>query len=96
MFQSKAEALYAGELDLRKKSNDILDWSYHPLIRIFFNDVHICDYEIDFLVELKDDWKEYVEVKGEIANTPVWRLKWKMAKAYFKNEPKVKLTLIWV
>ncbi len=91
-FDSKFEASFAQELELRKKAGDIKSWEAHKKIPLTVNDYIVCDYYIDFVVYDFDGGIEYVETKGYA--TPLWRLKWKIFEALFSEKPNVKLTLV--
>ena len=92
-YQSKKEAAYAMELDLRVKAKDIKSWDRQHKIELYAYGVKICNYYIDFVITHNDGIKEYVEVKG--FETNVWKLKWKLCKAKFKKEqPRDILTLV--
>lgn len=96
-YDSLAEADYAaGNLERRLLAGDIAWWKPHPVIRIVLNGVHIVDYKLDFEVGLKDERRELVEVKGNPARTPLWRLKWKLLNAMFKDDPMTVLRLVEV
>ena len=88
-YHSKKEANYAFELDMRIKAKDIKSYTNQHKIQLYVNGIHICDYFIDFRVELMDGTYEYHEVKG--FETDVWRLKWKLTQAVY---PDYKLVLI--
>lgn len=83
-YQSKKEAGYAAELDLRKKCGDILDWVRQVKISLDVNGQHITNYIIDFIAYHPDGRQEYIEVKG--FETEVWRLKWKIFCALYEQD----------
>ena len=91
-FDSKKEAAYAAELDLRKRAGDILDWTPQVKIPLDVNGHHIANYYIDFVVEHPNETREYVEVKG--FETDVWRLKWKLFEALYGDATNTRLTVI--
>lgn len=95
-YDSKFEAGYGQELDLRKKAGDIKDYARQVKLDLSVNGYHICNYYIDFVVTNKDGSKDYVELKG--LSMPVFRLKWKLFEALFdtdfKEHPDDKMTLI--
>ena len=84
-YQSKKEAAYAQELDLRKKAGDIKDWERQVKISLDIKArgeqklYHICNYYVDFLIHHNNKSKELIEVKG--FETDVWRLKRKLLEA---------------
>lgn len=91
-YDSKFEASYAQELDLRKKAKDIKDWEAQVNLSLEVNGYKVCDYRIDFIVYHNDGTTEYVETKGFA--TPVWRLKWKLFEALYSDKPDVTLTVV--
>ncbi len=94
-YDSKKEADYAKQLDLRIRLKEVKEWSRQHKFELYVNGEKICNYYIDFRVVMKDKSIEYVEVKG--FETDIWRLKWRMTKALFdsltKGE-KAKLVLV--
>jgi len=88
-YHSRKEAIYAFELDMRVKAGEINGYTNQHKIELYVNDFHVCDYFIDFRVEMNDGTFEYHEVKG--FETDVWRLKWKLTQAIY---PEYKLVLI--
>ena len=78
-YDSALEAAYAEELDWRIKAKEIKEVTPQFKISIDINDVHIANYYMDFKVELSDGRIEMHEVKG--METPIWRMKWRLAKA---------------
>lgn len=82
-YDSRREARHAAELDWRIKEGSVMRWERQHKITISLNGRKICDYYIDFKVYMADGSIEYHEVKG--AETAVWRLKWKLARAMFPD-----------
>jgi hypothetical protein len=83
-FHSKAEAMYAAELELRKKAigvDRIADYKTQVSIRLEVNGVLICRYVADFLVEFPNGKVELHEVKGLL--TPEARIKMALYRALF-------------
>jgi len=92
-YHSKKEAQYAFELDCRIKVGEIISWKRQVKIELRAYDKHICNYYIDFVAELPDGNKEYIEVKG--FSTNVFLIKWKMFKAKMAQEqPRDLVTII--
>jgi len=114
-YDSRWEARYAQELDLRKKIGEIRDWSKQVTIQINVANInntpvltdetgislkskginyhHICNYRIDFVIELTDGSKEFVEIKGY--RTELWTLKWKLFESLFTIiHPEYKIRII--
>jgi len=83
-FDSKKEAKVAQELDFRLNAGELVEIKKQHKIELYCNGVRVCNYYIDFVCTRPDGVKEYIEVKG-IA-TPLWRLKWKMFIAQYKDE----------
>lgn len=93
LYDSRKEAFYAAELDIRIKAGEVKSWERQYPIELESNGQKVGTYYIDFKVILADGSIEYHEVKGK--GTPLWKLKWKMAKAHMeKNEPDSALVLI--
>jgi len=88
-WDSKFEAAYAQQLEMRKKAGDISEYESHVRIPLEVNGFHICNYYIDFVVYYPDGLTEYVECKGY--PTDVWKLKWKMFEALYSTLPDVRL-----
>jgi len=91
-WDSKFEAAYAQELDLRVKAKDIAGYDAHLRIPLEVNGYVVCDYYIDFAIYHHDGTTEYVETKGKAE--PVWRLKWKLFCALYEDKPDVKISLV--
>lgn len=91
-YDSKFEASYAMELDLRVKAKDIKSYDRQINLDLVVNDYKICQYRIDFVVYHNDGTTEYVECKGY--PTPVWKLKWKLFESLYADLPGVKLTVV--
>jgi hypothetical protein len=82
-YDSILEASYAAQLDLLIKAKEVKSWDRQVKISIDINDVHICNYFIDFKVYYVDGREEFHEVKGY--ETDVWKMKWKLAKALYPD-----------
>lgn len=91
-YDSKFEAGYGQELELRKKAKDIKDFETHKKMFLTVDDVLIANYYIDFVIYHNDGTTEYVETKGY--QTEVWKIKWKIFNALFGRDPNVKITLV--
>lgn len=92
-YDSKLEARYAQELDLRVKAKDITSWERQKTLHLTAHGKPICTYRIDFVINHNDNSIEYVELKG--FETPVWRLKWKLFEAQMAvEEPTATLTIV--
>lgn len=91
-YDSKFEANYGQELELRVKAGDIQGFETHVRIPLVVNGYTICNYYIDFVIFHNDETTEYVECKG--LPTDVWRIKWKLFLALFEDDPNVKITCV--
>jgi hypothetical protein len=80
-FQSKREADYCAELDLRIRAGELHAYRRQVPIALTVNEKLICRLIIDFELRHVDGSLEYVEVKG--LPTPAFRLKWKLFDALF-------------
>lgn len=94
-YDSRAEAGYAAELDIRVKAKEISGWRRQVVIPLHVCGREVCKYRIDFEITHLDGSTELVEVKG--FPTPLWRLKWKMFEAeYDALHPEIKRRLVRV
>lgn len=92
-YHSKAESLYARDLDLRQKAGDILHWRPQVSYPIMVNGDKICTYVMDFVVTYPDGVIELVEIKG--METAVFKLKAKLLRAtYLKDHPEIIYTIV--
>ena len=92
-YDSKFEAGYAQELELRQKVGDIKSFDRQKNLDLIVNGYVVCQYRIDFIVYHNDGSIEYVECKGYA--TDVWKLKWKLFEALFTDFPDVKLSVVY-
>ncbi len=83
MYDSKAEAQRAAELDVLMKCGEIAGWERQVPYVIVVNGVYVCTYIVDFRVTESGVkfWAE--DVKG--FSTPVFRLKEKLFRACYPN-----------
>lgn len=94
-YDSKGEAGYAIELELRQKSGDIRAWDRQKKIELYGqNGTRICNYYIDFVITHNDGSTEYVEIKG--FPTDVWKLKKKLMEDKIKGMENAKYTIIYI
>lgn len=91
-YDSKFEAGYAEELEKRKNSGEIVGFETHQRLPLEVNGYVVADYYIDFVVNYPDGLIEYVETKGY--PTDVWKLKWRLFCALYKDKENCKITLI--
>lgn len=82
-YDSILEANYAKELDWLIKANLVKSWERQKKIELIVNGVHVGNYYVDFVVYYPEGHYEFHEVKG--FETPLWRLKWKIAQAMFPD-----------
>jgi len=93
LYDSRLEAFHAAKLDLMIKAGEVESWERQYPIGLTSNGQKVGTYYIDFRVVMADGSIEYHEAKG--METSLWKLKWKMAKAYMeKHEPQSTLVLI--
>ena len=92
LYDSKFEAGYAQELDLRLKAKEIKKWETQKTLDMVVNGYKICTYRIDFIVYYHDGTIEYVETKGWAS--PLFRFKWKVFEALYSDLPNVKILLV--
>lgn len=93
VYDSKFEAGYAQELELRKKAKDIKDFEAQKVLELIVNGYVVCTYKIDFIVYHNDGLTEYVETKG--ISTEKWKLKWKLFTALYSDKPDVKCSVVF-
>ncbi len=92
-YDSKREAAYAMDLDLRMKAGEIKEIIPQYKIDLRINGRHIANYYVDFKIILADGSVQFLEVKGFPTDT--WKLKWKILEAIKDEiEPGVELIVI--
>lgn len=92
-YDSKKEAEYAKQLDLRVKAKDIKSWERQVKIDLRVNGKHITNYYVDFVITHNDKSREYAEVKG--FSTDLFRLKWVLFEALLSEiDPGATMTMI--
>lgn len=87
-FDSKKEAMYSRDLDLRKSATNprerVVSYETQVKYKFVHNDLLICVYKLDFLVTYADGHIEYIDVKSVATRKDkVFRIKKKMMKAFF-------------
>lgn len=92
-YDSKFEAGYGLELQVRKKAGDIKDYKEQVKIPLVVNGYIVADYWIDFVVYHNDGTVEYVETKGRCGD--VWKQKWKLFEALYSDKPDTKLSVVY-
>jgi hypothetical protein len=91
-YHSKFESKVAQDLDLKKHAGEIKSWERQVKISLDVNGYHICNYYMDFVITHNDGNLEYLEVKGFF--TEVFKLKWKLFEALYKDKPDIILTVL--
>lgn len=81
LYASKFECEYARELDLRKRTKAIKDWSPQHRVPLVVNGKTITTMVVDFRVVHDNDSIELVETKG--FETSDFKLKRKLLEALF-------------
>jgi hypothetical protein len=82
-YDSKAEARYAAQLDLRKRAGEVVMWLPQVPIPL----VGGTRYVVDFVVFLADETVHFIDVKG--VETPEFRLKKRQVEALYPIEVEV-------
>ena len=82
-YHSKLEANYAVQLDYRKQCGDVINWERQVKLDLKINGIHITNYYIDFVVELKNGSFEFTEIKG--LEMDLWKIKWAILEATFED-----------
>ena len=92
-YDSKMEARHAAYLDDCIKIGTVKSWTRQHKLELYVCQTKICNYYMDFRVEMSDGTIELHEVKG--FETAIWRLKWKLTHALLDElETGAKLILI--
>jgi len=86
VYDSKLEMQYRQHLDLLQKAGEVTRIIEQVQYPVDINQIHICNYNLDFKVTYKDGRNEFIDCKG--MKTPVYRLKKKLVEAYY---PTVKI-----
>lgn len=75
-YDSKFEAEFAAQCDLRKAAGELVDWRYHPRPYVLKVNGHILGaYTLDFALVYADGRGELLELKGHWAPVDKWRFK---------------------
>lgn len=86
-YHSRAEALYAAELDTLKRAympaDRVVSWEPQVKVSLDVNGQHITNYYCDFVVHFADGRTEWHEVKGYA--TAEWLLKEKLFRAIYPD-----------
>lgn len=94
-YDSKSEARYARNLDLLKKTGEVLDWVRQVPFVIIVNNVYIAKYVCDFVIAYDNGDVEYIDVKGfdkktqKYRTTTDFKLKKKLVEAIYCIEIKL-------
>lgn len=80
-YHSRLEAQAAENLDWRIHCGEVKSWTGQHKFDIRVEGQHVCNYYIDFRVELTSGEVEYLEIKG--FQTDLWKLKWKLTQILF-------------
>ncbi len=83
LYDSKREAGFAMELEIRRKAKEIVAWNRQVKYPITVNGKKICTYVVDFVVIHADRSVEAIEVKGY--PTKEWILKRKLFEALYPD-----------
>lgn len=80
-YDSKAEAVVAQELEIRRKAREIRRWTSQFAIEFRVRGKCFATHFVDFMIEYPDGQRELREVKG--VETGVWKLKRRMMFAFY-------------
>ncbi len=83
VYDSKLEMQYRQHLDLLQKAGVITRIIEQIQYAVDINQIHICNYILDFIVWYKAGHIEYIDCKG--MKTPTYKLKKKLVEAYYPN-----------
>lgn len=97
-YDSKAEATYARNLDLRMHAQDpherVESWERQIRFPLVVNGTTVGHLVVDFLVRYADGRRELVEVKSPATMTPLFKFKFKVFEAtWLRDHPKIKYTI---
>jgi len=92
-FDSQSEGDYYLQLKLQQQAGLIKSFETQVKEELYAYEVHIGNYYVDFKIIHNDDSIEFLEHKGMA--TDLWRWKYKMLEAKYKNDPNVKCTINW-
>lgn len=82
MYDSKHEADYAYQLDMRLYAKDIKSWTKQYPIQVTVNGKKICKYYCDFVITNLDGSLEYIDCKSSYtAKNQVYKLKKALVEA---------------
>lgn len=87
-FSSKAEARHYGDLKLLERAGEISSLECQPRFPLTVNGQLFATYVADFGYQEKTPAGPrhvVVDVKSPPTKTPIWRLKWKLAKALYPS-----------
>lgn len=90
-FDSASEGDYYSELLLQKRAGLIQDIELQAKEELWAYGEHIGNYYVDFKVIHNDGSVEFIEHKG--VATDLWKWKFKMLKAKYKNDKNVKISV---
>ncbi len=82
-YQSRKEAAYAQELDVRVKCGELKGWQRQVTVPLKVNGRKVCGYIVDFVATYADGHEQYIEVKGYPA--PLGELKIKLFRACYPD-----------
>lgn len=86
VYDSRFEANYAAELNLRKVAKEIKDWETQVTLDLICNGFKVGTYKIDFVVYYDKDTIGLEETKG--LASPLWKYKWKILETMvMSNHP---------
>lgn len=80
-YDSKHEAFFARDLDLRVRGKDIKSYTKQVSFPITINGIKICVYRADFVIEHNNGSQEVVDCKGKL--TDVYKIKKKLVEATY-------------
>ena len=93
-FHSKKEAEYCAFLDLQKNAVDpsmkVIGYERQVRYDLTVNGVHICFYDLDFMVIYEDQHLEHLDVKGYKSGSSyaLFKLKKQLMKAIYNIDVK--------
>ena len=92
-YDSRFESKVAQDLTFREMAKELIRWERQVKIPLIVNGYQIAEYVIDFVAYRTDGVVEYIEAKGW--PTPLWRMKWAIFEALYKDRPGIELRIVW-
>lgn len=83
-YQSSREAAFAQKIKLMEMAGEVVSWDRQVKLPLAVHGKLVCNYVIDFRLNLSGGRVVLVEVKGMM--TPDWKIKWRLLEAMMESE----------